>query len=123
MSLLGLLKRKKAPVAERNVKILQGDAGFSLFNGTDYVDSVIWNDVEEVVAYKVDCFTYDTIFLAFKLQGVERPFKVDEEVCGFPLLMESMAQNLPGIDPDWYFHVMFPEEESAEGEKTVLFRR
>lgn len=81
---------------------------------------VEWSEVERIFTYKVDCYAYDTILLAFERGGREDALHLREEVEGFQDLMSAMGKAFPSIDPEWYLNVMQPP--FAEN-LTLLFER
>jgi hypothetical protein len=55
----------------------------------------------------VDCFAYDTIWLAFETEGRDT-LQVPEDADGFTSLMSAMNTTMPGINAEWYFDVQQP---------------
>ena len=71
-----------------------------------------WNEIDGIVAYKTDNFTYDTIHLIIRRGKEELNF--NEETDGWFVFKERMESNLKGINSKWELEVTFPPfEESA----------
>ena len=102
------------------IRVQPSDDGFVAFWGDGKTETVDWLEVVRVFAYKVDCFTYDMIWLAFERRGYGEALHVREEAEGFQDLMSAIVKAFPEINPDWYFNVMQPP--FAEN-LTVLFAR
>ena len=102
------------------VRVQTSGDGFLAFRADGAAEAVKWAEVKRVFTYKVDCFTYDMICLAFERVGRDGGLHIREEAEGFQDLMSAMARALPGIDPEWYFKVMQPP--FAEN-LTLLFER
>jgi hypothetical protein len=69
---------------------------------------VKWCEVKRVFTYKVDCWGYDVIWLAFETYDSERVVHVSEDAEHFSKLMKALARVFPEIDPEWYIKVMQP---------------
>ena len=65
-----------------------------------------WSDVEEIQAYKVDCFVHDLICLAFRAE--DHWYECSEEDHGFSELCEELGRRYPEIHEDWYGQVVQP---------------
>jgi len=102
------------------IRIQPSDNGFVAFWADGRSEAVEWLEVELVFAYKVDCYTYDMIWLAFERHGDGEALHVREEAEGFQNLMSALGTAFPEISPEWYFDVMQPP--FAEN-LTVLFKR
>jgi len=81
---------------------------------------VKWREVKRVFTYKVDCCSYDVIWLAFETYDSERVVHVSEDAEDFSELMQALGRVFPEIDPEWYIKVMQPP--FAEN-FTILFER
>ena len=90
------------------IRVQPSDDGFSAFWGDGRTEELKWSEVKRVFTYKVDCYTYDMIWLAFERSGRDGALHIREEVEGFQDLMSAMGKALPQIDPEWYFNVMQP---------------
>jgi len=78
-----------------------------------------WDDVQHVVAYKMDFWSYDQIRLRFEFAAAPE-IEICEEAPGFVDLMEQMKRSLPLTQEDWYWRVMEP---AFEANVAVLFTR
>jgi hypothetical protein len=116
-SLISQMNRKAEPGI---VRVQPSDSGFVALweNGT--VKVVKWSEVERIYTYKVDCYAYDMIWLAFEGSEHDGAVHVREEAEGFQDLMSAMGKAFNEINPEWYFNVMQPP--FAE-QLTVLFKR
>lgn len=116
-SLLSRVKRKPEP---RIVRVQPSDGGFVAVWRDERVEEQKWSEVEQIITYKVDCYIYDMIWLAFERRGRDEAIQIPEEAEGFADLMEALLKTFPEIDPKWYFTVMQP----AFAENfTVLYER
>jgi hypothetical protein len=84
------------------------------------IETMKWSEVDRVFTYKVDCYAYDMIWLAFERRGHEGALHIREETKGFQNLMSALLKAFPELDPEWYVKVMQPA--FAEN-LTVLFER
>ncbi len=116
-SLINRMNRKPEPWV---VRVQPSEDGFLAFWGDGRTEELKWSEVKRVFTYKVDCFTYDMIWLAFERGGRDEALHVREEAEGFQDLMSAMGKALPQVDPEWYFNIMQPP--FAEN-LTVLFER
>lgn len=102
-------------------RVAASASGFDAFAcGGAMPARVAWEEVERVFTYKLDCFTYDTIWLAFEVRGRESPLHVSEEAEGFDELLAATNRAFPSINPEWYFDVMTP---AFAPNFTVLYER
>ena len=68
---------------------------------------ISWNQIQEVVAYKVDLFTVDDVRLGFISQdgsGVE----ASESMLGWRALRTEVSKRFPEIDPAWEGKIIQP---------------
>lgn len=80
------------------------------------VMSCEWSEIEKIVAYKLDCFTFDQIrFLISAKDGGIR--EITEDDPGFWELVTEMEKAL-NISPDWHKVVAHPPMQRCE---TVLY--
>lgn len=98
--------RKKREARITRVQVL--DDSFSVSADDHTTQRVGWQEIERIFTYKVDCFAYDTIWLAFQRQANETDLHVPEDAAGFQDLMSAMAKHFPSIAPEWYGDVMLP---------------
>ena len=81
-------------------------------------ENVKWSEVERIFTYKVDCYSYDMVWLAFERSAHEGAVHIREEAEGFQDLMSAMGKAFTEINPEWYFNVMQPPFSEK---LTVLF--
>ncbi len=116
-SFVNRVRRKPRP---RIIRVQHSDGGFSAVWRDEHVEQQKWSEVERIITYKVDCFTYDMIWLAFERRGHDEAIQIPEEAEGFADLMAAVGKTFPEIYPEWYFTVMQP----AFAENfTVLYER
>jgi hypothetical protein len=97
---------------EYHLEISFDSTGFSLKSPKDpgkKLDAISWSKIERVTAFKRDLITTDCICLLFALAD-GRCVELNEEMKGWPELVESMTNCLPGCKPlsDWIFDVASP---------------
>lgn len=82
--------------------------------------SIRWQDVTKIVAYKRDCFGTDLICLLIATQAPA--IEINEEATGWQPFLDAAQQNLPGMVPfeTWFPQVAFP---AFELNPTTLFAR
>ena len=76
------------------------DGGFVVTSNEGEI-RFVWPEVLEVVAFKRDLLTSDSIRLAFRRGPGNRYLEIGEEMEGFSTLVAAMHQNLSGIPEDW----------------------
>jgi hypothetical protein len=113
-------RMNRKPAAAGVVRAQLSDGGFVASRGDGRTEGVRWSEVERVFTYKVDCYTYDTIWLAFELRGQDGALHIREEAEGFQELISDLGKAFPEMNPEWYFAVMQPP--FAEN-LTVLYER
>jgi hypothetical protein len=71
-------------------------------------DSLTWNEIEKVVAYKRDLYTIDLICLGFAT--AKQTIELNEEMHGWSQLVEKLPSLLPGTPEmsDWWERVAKP---------------
>jgi hypothetical protein len=103
----------------RVIHVQLSDDGFAVTKDSGDAESTTWSEIERIYTYKVDCWAYDMIWLAFERQGrVE--LHIPEDAEGFDSLRAAVNDSFPDLNSEWYFGVMQPP--FAEN-LTVLFRR
>ena len=102
------------------VRVQTSDEGFEALWEDGRAEAVKWSEVERIFTYKVDCFAYDVIWLAFERRGHDGAIHIREEVEGFQSLISALGKAFPEVNPEWYTDVMQPP--FAEN-LTVLFER
>jgi hypothetical protein len=111
------MTRKPEP---KIVQVQPSNDGFVANWGGDRVAELKWSEVERVFTYKVDCFGYDMIWLAFERHGHDEAIHIPEEAEGFENLMSAIGKTFPEINPEWYLMVMQPPFAET---LTILFER
>lgn len=104
----------------RGTKIIAGCTGFSVVD-PEGTDTVAYDEVNAIVAYKIDAFTTDLVCCDIETgpPGGEQVRTLHEEIEGFDALMKRF-EALPGFYRDWRWTVIQPP--FAEN-RTLLFRR
>jgi len=102
------------------VQIQTSDDGLEVTWEDGRAEAMKWSEVDRVFTYKVDCFTYDMIWLAFERRGHDEALHIREETEGFQNLMSALGKVFPEVNAEWYVNVMQPA--FAEN-LTVLFER
>jgi hypothetical protein len=102
------------------VQIQTSDDGLEAIWEDGRIETMKWSEVDRVFTYKVDCYAYDVILLAFERHGHDEVLHIREETEGFQDLMSALPNAFPELDAEWYFKVMQPA--FAEN-LTVLFER
>jgi hypothetical protein len=71
-----------------------------------------WTEISRVCVFKRDCFTVDLICMVLELDDAEST-EVNEEMPGWPALIEALPVYLPGALPqhEWWEKVMLPAFE------------
>jgi len=123
MSILTKIKQwyssKGKDASQIKESIVVHDDGFIVRKDDARID-IKWREVKQVFTYKVDCWGYDVIRLAFETSDLETTVHVSEDAEHFSELMCAFTGAFPEIDPEWYQKVMQPP--FAEN-FTVLFKR
>ena len=78
-----------------------------------------WEDIRAVRAFKVDCYTYDSIYFAVESAAEGTAFVVNEDHWQFKELIGAFEARLPKFDREWFMKVAFPAFETCD---TVLYR-
>jgi hypothetical protein len=124
-SLEGILKKVrdanyKAPPSE--TAIAQSPDGFEIRKKLSSERcGVRWAEVEKIIAYKRDLFSYDCICVMFDLIG-GASIEIDETMDGFVDVMKRAGETCAGcIKLDkWYFEIMTP---AFKTKLTELYRK
>ena len=116
------LRRRIKAKWQQPLEIRCGETGLVLTTrGSRQTDmSLEWSEVDTVIAYKRDIFSYDLICLAFVTR--RRTIEVHEEMQGWSKLIDQLPSVLPGtLAPlDWWVRVAFP---AFAPRPTTLFTR
>ena len=67
-----------------------------------------WEEVREVVAWKVDVFTYDVICIGFRISDEAKYLFVSEEAAGYGELLAALKYQYGIRLQDWFQQVAFP---------------
>src|ERR1044072_4672036 len=110
------LFQKREPII---IRVEIHDDGFTTYREDNFVEYFRWNEKNFICTYKVDCYTYDMIWLGFVLQD-EREIQIREETKGFADFSSKVSETFLSIDKQWYFKVQLPP--FAEN-FTILFER
>lgn len=82
--------------------------GFLLERDGTETDRLVWADVREIVTFKRDLVTVDSICLAFRTGPKPLYLEVCEEMEGFDRLIDEMQKRFPAIPEDWLPEVTQP---------------
>jgi len=110
------LVKKREPII---IQVEVNEGGFSTQRNDGVTERVYWDEIERIYTYKVDCYAYDMIWLAFTRQDKDE-VHIKEETQGFTDFMSAISKTFPNIDAEWYFKVMQPP--FAEN-LTILYER
>ena len=114
--LLRVLRAKQEP---RVIHVQVFEDGFKATSDDGVTREIKWSEIERIYTYKVDCFGYDVIWLAFEVPEQDE-LHIPEDAKGFEILTAAMNESTPTINSEWYFEVMQPP--FAEN-LTLLFER
>lgn len=93
------------------------DKGFCI-NIKTGVKDILWNDIKELHAYKIDLLTYDEICIDIVLP--ELVITITEEIEGWVEFTEKMNKVFPSINKEWYGDVMLPAYKTNF---TILYKK
>lgn len=82
------------------------DKGFR-YRGKHKTIVIEWSTVEQVIAYKTDNYTYDTIHLLVST-GNGDEFNMHEEMAGWFIFKTKLNESLTGADKFWELKAMTP---------------
>jgi hypothetical protein len=82
--------------------------GFSIIEHDGTLNQVAWASVKEVFAFKLDCFTYDTIRLGFRVSDDGTYVQIDEDETGFCEILAELERRFDTVDKNWWTRVAFP---------------
>jgi hypothetical protein len=88
-------------VRARANKVVAKDTGFEIVNPGGSIEELLWNEIEEIHAFKRDLITTDMICLEFKRSGKEQYYEVNEEMAGYHDLLQAMQKYLFGFNLNW----------------------
>ena len=93
---------------------------FTSSNGESRIEEIDWVNIEKVIAYKRDCYSFDLMCLAIVV--AENALEITEEIEGWDDLLDRAPGFLPGWQSkaDWYQGVMLPAFKTFA---TTIFSR
>lgn len=68
----------------------------------------MWIDIKEIIAYKVDLFTFDDVRFGFRTTDKDEYYTISEDYRGFLQLEKALMKNLPTFDNTWRETVILP---------------
>jgi hypothetical protein len=83
------------------------------------IDSVLWQRISEISAYKRDLFSVDLICVGIKAQDDGQFLEVHEEMKGFKIFMSTLSTLFTFRDRDWWSKMAFP---AFETNLTILWK-
>lgn len=99
-------------------KILFNDTVFHLIDEEIADRPICWSKITEVIAYKIDCFTIDTLCMDILVEkGIT--VTLNEDMQGFKDFVTKLEQMLPVL-PNWRAKVLLPPFQEC---RTTIFRR
>ena len=101
----------EAQVNEDKNSILLSDDGLTSFHQSQVLFKLRWSEVKEIVAYKEDCFGFDSICIGFRAIDADEYLRVFEEADGYKELIAELERRFPDIRKDWFNEVAFPAFE------------
>jgi hypothetical protein len=88
--------------------VVLDEDGFSLVRKGQECWHVRWSDIREVFAFKEDLLTVDRICLGFRITDDGTYYSVDEDMRGYPELLQEVERRFPDRDPHWWRKTAFP---------------
>jgi hypothetical protein len=79
--------------------VLEGH-GFELVLKGERLWQVRWADVQEIFAFKQDCWIYDNICLGFRVSEDGSYYWVNEDTPGYAALLQELSRVHPDHDKD-----------------------
>jgi hypothetical protein len=103
------------------------DTGIFLYNALGFKVSfksgdtydVNWSDIETILAYKIDLYTFDSICLEVFFNE-EKAFRITEETDGWYKFLEKISETFPQIKKGWEFEIIVP---AFKENLTIIFDR
>lgn len=87
--------------------VLADESGFRLErDGTDVV-GVRWDEIQEIIAFKRDIFSYDIICLGFRVDDSETFIEVAEDFPGYKQFLKTVESRFP-LKDGWWNDVAVP---------------
>jgi hypothetical protein len=76
-------------------------------SGASMESRMRWSDVGEIIGFKIDLGTYDTIRLGIRSATQDQYIELDEDWTGFNRFVEEIERRFD-VSRDWWSHVAFP---------------
>lgn len=76
--------------------------GFSVFTDGVKTDSVEWDRVREIIAYRREPAARDVLTLGFRVTAGQEYVEIPETLKDYPALLERMYEQFPRLSPDWW---------------------
>ena len=87
-------------------------SGFLVKNQSgELQETVHWNRVTHIFAYKKDLGTTDLVCLGWQLDDNDQTLEVHEEMLGFKKLNQAMLEQYKSIPDTWAMDIYFPAFE------------
>src|SRR5262245_4155959 len=93
-----LFTKKRTKSAKRDGLSRLCEDGFIAIKETHADELIKWSEIARIVTFKVDCFAYDVIWLAFERADGGLLY-IPEDAEAFTDLMSAMNKAIPGINP------------------------
>lgn len=78
----------------------------------ELLETVHWNRVTHIFAYKKDLGTTDLVCLGWKLDNSDQTLEVHEDMLGFKKLNQAMLEHYKSIPETWAMDIYFPAFET-----------
>jgi hypothetical protein len=88
-------------ISDQAVSLISSKSGRELWR-------VVWTNVEQIVAFKVDAMVVDHICLGFRTKGESTLHVTDEETPGWEELLGEISRRFEVPFEDWFRKVAFP---------------
>lgn len=93
---------------DKQWRVTLTNEGFALWEDELLVAEVGWDDIDSIVAYKVDLLTVDTVCLEFVLRSSGERVTLPEETEHFWELVKKIKRIFPESRQDWEDSVVRP---------------
>lgn len=87
--------------------VTTSDVGFRLAGPSYGPREIRWDDIVEIVAYKLDHWSYDVICLGFRVDGADDFIEVVEDFPGYKEFINVVESRFT-LAEDWWRKVAFP---------------
>ena len=106
----------------KDILILSGDFQYkeNMFALNNLASSKYyrWDEIENIVAYKVDLMTTDDVRL--DISFVDAVLTISEDIAGWNLFLENLMTALPSIPKDWEQKVI---ETPFAANTTLIYKK